>query len=296
MIRNLLLFFVALMAIWTPAAAQEPDDAHPLQGTWALQIDDASVFVFLLERNDRGNWRGAWLRPERFRGNGVVFSHFRGSEVVRTVDYTMHEDALELRFAPTSEEGSTDVLHFRATGTNQAELTYTGTDLAPFPLVRVVRGTPLGPFEDNRIYDRDNAVVEADYDPADEPALRQVVEEVEVAEEAPAPQEPAPQSRIDDDFLDGLDDLAPAPGAAPKREQDDASEADEPVTTIARACTDLDPDALPDAEELDALWGDDYEAIGSGLDIREYRMDNGDIARVTMLGERIYLNACGSAD
>jgi|GEM_PF-825316 len=295
MIKRLLLFFAALVAFPLSAAAQD------LDGTWALQIDDASIFVFVLESNERGDWRGIWLRPQRFRGNGVVFSQLRGAEVVRTTDYTIQDEALELRFAPTRDEGSTDVLHFRSTGENRAEMTYTGTDLAPYPLVRVVGGTQLGPFDDDRIYDRDNAAVEAEYDPAQEPAAAPPPEEPEPVEEAAVSEEPeaAPRERMTDDFLDGLDLSAPAPApatapaTAPALAPEPGPEA-EPA--IARACSDLDRENLPDAAELGELWGDAFESIGSGLDIREYRMDNGDIARITLLGERIYVNSCGPVD
>jgi len=288
MIKHVLLFLAALVALPGSTAAQD------LEGTWALQIDDASIFVFLLERNEGGDWRGAWLRPERFRGNGVVFSQLRGAELVRTTDYSMQDDVLELRFAPTREEGSTDVLRFRLTGEHQAEMTYTGTDLAPYPLVRVVAGTQLGPFFDDRIYDRDNAAIEADYDPADEPAAQPLEPEPEPNPD-PEPEpvmepEPEPRSRLSDDFLDGLGAGASIPADVPPAGVEPLPALPE---TVSRACSDLDRDDLPSADALGEMWGADYEAIGSGLDIREYRMDNGDIARVTILGERIYVNSCG---
>ena len=293
MIKHLLLFVAALFALPASAAAQD------LEGTWALQIDDASIFVFFLETDDNGNWRGAWLRPLRFIGNGVVFSQFRGSEIVTTTNSTIEGEVLELRFAPTREEGSTDILHFRSTGVNQAEMTYLETELLPFPLIRVAAGTPLGPFSDDRIYDRDNAVVEAEYDPANERVtIADAEEEVPVDE----PDEPAPEpldlpaeepveverGRLSDDFLEGLGEGSSALNTTPT--------AADTADAITRVCTDLDRNNLPDAAELAALWGEDYEAIGSGLDIREYRMDNGDIARITLLGDRVYVNSCGPAD
>ena len=70
-----------------------------------------------------------------------------------------------------------------------AELTYVGTPLAPYPLVRVARRTALGPFEEARVYDRDN--VQTAPDP--------IVEEPEPARDA----EPEPTS-IGADFLEGL--------------------------------------------------------------------------------------------
>lgn len=326
MTKQLTAFFAAFFLLTAPATAQE------LDGTWAFQIDDASIFVFTLDEREDGTWHGTWIRPDRFRGNGVVFSQFRGSETVETTVFRWQDDVLELRFAPTQAAGSTDVLRFRSTGEYQAELSYAETGLDPFPLVRVIAGTELGPFSDERIYDRDNAVVEPSYDPADEPVVEApaIAEEAEegtgfadildlpasadensvddvtddvtevgdVAEamdqaeatmneagpqvEDAAPAEDERETLIGSDFLDGLGD--PAPMSQPLDEVADIS---------ARACSDLDRGNLPSSAALEALWGDDYESIGVGLDIRDYQMANGDVARVTILDERIYLNSCG---
>ncbi|KLI65005.1 hypothetical protein [Aurantiacibacter marinus] len=290
MMKHLLSFFAALIVFTQPAAAQD------LEGTWAMQIDEAAIFVFSLEQDEDGSWRGSWLRPGRFQGNGVVFSQFRGSERVVTTDGEMDGDVLVMRFAPTRAEGSTDVLHFRSTGEYQAEMTYTGTDLDPYPLVRVAAGTALGPFSDDRIYDRDNAATQADYDPADELAASlsgsdpaEAEPDVSEATDAAA-EEPVAEERegISDDFLDGLEDGALATTGLEVAKLETAPR-------LARACADIDRTNLPAPEDLGQLWGDEFESIGSGLEIREYQMDNGDIARVTLLGDSIYLNSCGPA-
>ncbi len=288
MIKHLLSFLVALFALSLPAAAQD------LEGTWAMQIDDAAIFVFSLEQDEDGSWRGTWLRPARFQGNGVIFSQLRGSEEVVTTNAAMEGEVLVMRFAPTRPEGSVDVLQFRLTGEYQAEMTYMETGLEPYPLVRVAAGTELGPFSDDRIYDRDNAVSLGDYDPAAEvetevAASEPRADEFETIEDTAAQSADDEGEGISENFLDGLDDPALPTNEAPEAAVPAASSA------LARACADLDRDRLPTGAELDDIWGDDFDSIGTGLEIREYRMANGDIARITFLGESIYVNSCGPA-
>ncbi|MGB3166866.1 MAG: hypothetical protein WBA68_08845 [Alteraurantiacibacter sp.] len=305
MLKRLLLVIAAFFALPGAAASQD------LEGYWAFQIDDAVIFLFALDRTADGEWRGQWVRPQSFRGNGVVFSQFRGGEAVTTTEFAVDGETVELRFPPTREEGSTDILRFEPTGENEARMHYVGVELPPFPLVRVARSTALGPFEDERLYDRDNAVTESSYDPADDDATQTEVEAVEgsvedddvgdagtediaeaaeeVVEEDEAGEGSEGTPRIAGDFLDGI-------GTALAKSEvtgDDASDTE--PTELSRACADLDRSDLPNRAGLDVLWGDDFEAIGDGLEIREYRMDNGDIARVTMLDDRIYLNRCGPA-
>ena len=305
MLKRLLLVIAAFFALPGAAAAQD------LEGYWAFQIDDAVIFLFALDQTPDGDWRGQWVRPQSFRGNGVVFSQFRGGEGVTTTEFAVDGETVELRFPPTREEGSTDILRFEPTGENQARMHYVGVELPPFPLVRVARSTALGPFDDARLYDRDNAVTESSYDPADDEAVEMEAEAVEetvdaddgddvVADELAETAEEAIEDsetgegnesapRISGDFLDGL-------GTATEESEETEDEAtqDEPAE-LARACADLDRSELPNRAGLDALWGDDFETLGDGLDIREYRMDNGEIARVTMLDDRVYLNRCGPA-
>lgn len=284
MIRKLLLFIAVVLACPVSVSAQDGSQ----QGHWALKINDAAIWVFSLEKEEDGSWQGSWLRPDRFEGNGVVFVRFSGEELVTTRDGLEREDVVQLRFAPTREGGSTDVLHFTMTGENEMSMEYLGTNLDPYPLVRVARGTGLGPFEDGLIYDRDNAVTVSDYDATDEPAEMAALEEAEAAT-LDAADEAEPVRRVGADFLDGVGSVEQADTqevAAP-----DAA-AEKPV--LSRACGDLDRRNLPDPRELDTLWGDDYEQLGDGLDIREYVMTNGDIARVTVLEERIFLNHCGA--
>lgn len=325
MFKRLMLFAALLLTL--PAAANAQDGEGDHAGTWAFRINDAHIWVFTMQRDGEAGWNGTWLRPARFEGNGVVFVRFAGEELVETEDGMQRENTVQLRFRPTQRGGTGDVLHFTLTGPNEMTMEYLGTELEPYPLIRVVRGTGLGPFSEGMIYDRDNAVTVSDYDPADEPAEEAaaddtVIEDEEDTAEADAEEEAASEDEADDaagdedagvgepdadaptprigaDFLGTSDDnAAEAPADAEAAHAEDASEEplpELPGTENARACSDLNRRNLPSPAELDELWGEDFEQLGNGLDIREYAMDNGDIARVTVLDDRIYLNRCGPA-
>lgn len=329
MIKRFLLLAFAVFAMPVAASAQEQEGTH--EGTWALKINDAHIWVFTLERDGEGGWDGSWLRPARFEGNGIVFVRFAGEELVEAADGSQREGVVQLRFPPTQRGGTGDVLHFSMTGEYTMTMEYLGTELEPYPLVRVVRGSGLGPFDENMIYDRDNAVTVAEYDPTDEPSEAElVVDEAVEAAEAMAADELAEEavepgdvleadeavdddsaveaveteelrpSRMTEDFLDGLGEPEDAAAAAEETAEEPAEtpSAADVITSLeenTRACSDLDRRNLPDPEDLDALWGADYEQLGNGLDIREYVMSDGQIARVTVLEDRIYLNRCGPA-
>ncbi|APE27844.1 hypothetical protein [Aurantiacibacter gangjinensis] len=303
MVSRFLILFAALLL---PAQAlAQASEAEELEGSWALRIDDATIFVFTLDRLDDGRWQGQWMRPERINSNGWIFREMEGAQLVRAVRTAERDGVVQLVFTGPLGDGRNDVLRFRQTGTNQAELTYVGVPTDPYPLIRVPGSQQLGPFDEIRIYDRDNAVTEADYTPDAESApddaadvaddarsseqmeaeADSVDEEAQadsVDEQAAPPELAQDETLIGEDFLEDLDNAPLSESDAPSTEAE-----------IARACTDIDRDNPPDADGLSALWGDDYESIGTGLDIREYRMDNGDIARITLLDDRIYVNSCG---
>lgn len=210
MIARLLLFFAAL-CLSAPALADDHDAS--LDGHWAFRIDDATIFVFSLEKQDGGGWEGAWTRPAQIDSNGVVFRAMAGQQTVRPVSVSERDGALQLTFAGPGDTARNDILRFRQTGENRAELSYVGIPGDPYPLVRVAPDTPLGPFDEVRIYDRDNAVIEADYvEQVAEPSGEEVASGVEdeagndagtadADDEAGSDEEPA---RITADFLDDL--------------------------------------------------------------------------------------------
>lgn len=204
-------FLIVLAALLLPGQAM----AQSLEGHWALQIGDAKIFIFALDRGDDGTWEGAWTRPAAIESNGVVFRRMSGSETVLPVEARQRGEVVQLTFdGPPEANGRQDVLRFALVGDNQAQLQYVGIPGDPYPLIRVLSDTLLGPFEEMRIYDRDLAVIEAEYN--DEPAPVEALvplEEVVLSE----PDEPAGEAeaandsdadetppRITADFLDGL--------------------------------------------------------------------------------------------
>lgn len=189
------LIFAALAALLLPQAAL----ANDLEGRWALRIDDANIFVFQLEEDAEGEWSGSWIRPERFAGSGVVFAMLSGSVEVEADGASTLGDAVALRFEDRRPGAVPDVFRFRLVAENRAELTYVGTGFDPYPLIRVPRDAGVGPFDAERLYDRDNAVTEAEFVEVAEPEAES---ETVAADEAVA-EEPSP--RVGDDFLDDLD-------------------------------------------------------------------------------------------
>lgn len=151
-------FLIALAALLLPAQAL----ANDLEGHWAFRIDEATIFVFALEEREGGGWTGSWTRPAQISSNGMVFRNMDGSQTVTPQGVIEREGAVQLTFAgPPEARGRNDILQFRLVSENQAQLTYIGLPGDPYPLVRVVPDTALGPFEEARIYDRDRAVTEA---------------------------------------------------------------------------------------------------------------------------------------
>ncbi|WP_120077568.1 hypothetical protein [Aurantiacibacter odishensis] len=211
MVARLFLFFAAL-CLSVPAFADDHDPS--LEGHWAFRIGDATIFVFSLEQQDDGGWEGAWTRPAEIDSNGVIFRAMAGQQTVRPLSTSERDGGLQLTFAGPGDTARNDVLRFRQSGENRAELNYVGIPGDPYPLVRVAPDTPLGPFDEVRIYDRDHAVTEAEYvAQAEEPSVAEaagVVEEAdpgnaeeatEADEEAQSDEEPP---RITADFLDDL--------------------------------------------------------------------------------------------
>lgn len=203
-------FLLVLAALLLPGQAV----AQSLEGHWALQIDDAKIFIFALDRIDDGTWEGAWTRPSAIESNGVVFRQMSGSETILPVEAQQRGEVVQLTFdGPPEANGRQDVLRFALVGDNQARLQYVGIPGDPYPLIRVLSDAALGPFEEMRIYDRDLAVTEAEYND-EPPSLEALVplEEVELVEpaETAGEEESVGENDEDDvpritaDFLDGL--------------------------------------------------------------------------------------------
>lgn len=187
MIRTL----VAIAALLLPAHVLAQD----LEGHWALRIDDANIFVFALEQGEDGQWQGTWTRPAEIDSNGAVFRRMAGSETIAPTDVQASQDMVRMTFAGPPGTQGTDVLRIALVAENQARLVYQGIPGDPYPLIRVGTNADLGPFDETRIYDRDNAVTEAEFVPEAEPE-----EDEARADEEEETQRP----RLTADFLDGL--------------------------------------------------------------------------------------------
>lgn len=170
--QRALLFLMLVAGFWPGSAL-----AQDLEGAWALKIGDAIIFRFEMERDADDQWTGSWTRPASFRTNGVFFSNMHGSETVQATSVISVGGKVELAFANRPSAAASGLFRFRQTGPDQAELTHVATGYAPYPLIRVAPGSPLGPFSENYVYDRDNAV--------SEPALAEMVD---IAEIVPAPE------------------------------------------------------------------------------------------------------------
>ncbi len=198
-------FLLSLAALLLHAPLLANDGEATLEGHWAFRIDEATIFVFALDERDEqdgGGWEGNWTRPETVTSNGMVFRNMSGRQTVVPMEAIQRRDAVQLTFEGPQADGRRDILQFRLTGENQARLDYIGIEGEPFPLIRVQPDTPLGPFDPMRIYDRDNAIVQAEFGSEEESPESPAVMDANESETAPE-DEDAP-SRIDKDFLDGL--------------------------------------------------------------------------------------------
>ena len=143
-LKRLMLLLALLLPL--PAAAQ----SQALAGSWALRLDGAAIMRFDLERDGKA-WKATWVKPGSFASDGKRF----GRISLPAVELPSRRgkaigDWAELTF--NDPEAGNQVFRFRLTGPDKAEMLYVDTGLAPFALVRVPPGTPLGPFEDGKVY------------------------------------------------------------------------------------------------------------------------------------------------
>ena len=148
-----LLIALALTLLSLPAAAQE---GEPLEGSWALQIGGTTIFRFDLSRADAGGeWHGTWSRPSRFATDGDNFSSMQlPARRISSNAGIEFDGAVEVSFPDPRPEAIPDIFRFRLIDPDAAEMTYVGTDLAPYVLQRVEPDTPLGPFAEGMTYSR----------------------------------------------------------------------------------------------------------------------------------------------
>ena len=198
-----LLLAIALLFTAVPAAAQ--DDT--LQGSWALVADETVIFRFDLQPEAGTEWSGTWLRPDSFGSNGEVFVQVKGPvERVEAMGGNDFAGLVEVSFHDPRPDAVPDIFRFRQTGPDTAEMTYVGTDLAPYPMQRVTRNTPLGPWEADKVYRRpvssEGAAMVGGRPGQELPGGAGDLDDTRVENE-PAPDSGDAQ-RIGNDFLDGL--------------------------------------------------------------------------------------------
>ena len=210
-------FLLALAALLMPAHAFAQDVA----GTWDFRLDETTIFRFAIAEGEDGEWTGEWSRPANFNSDGNAFTQLRGG--VETIDSAAgyeFEGDVELSFDDPRPGAVPDVFRFAEGPDDTLVMTYVGTDLAPYVLVRADADAPMGGWDEAATYRRITAA------PAGAPTgarlgdvdfqlngIRTVstrrpaqpVSEPEAAEETEdGVGEAAEDRRLGDDFLEGL--------------------------------------------------------------------------------------------
>lgn len=183
----------ALIALLLPLSVHAKDQTPSLEGSWDMQIEGATIFRFVIEEGQDGEWLGQWQRPDRFNSDGNAFYNMRGGvKTSASMTGILFLDMVELAFEDPRPGAIPDIFRFRLTGPDTAEMTYVGTGLAPYGLVRAAGDGAIGDWDATRIYRRPlaNAAPSLVVPPATAPAP------------ATAPVNDPP--RIDSGFLDGL--------------------------------------------------------------------------------------------
>jgi hypothetical protein len=162
-LKRLMLLLALLLP--APAAAQ----SQALAGSWALRLDGAAIMRFDLQRDGKA-WKGTWVKPGSFASDGKRF----GRISLPAVELPSRRgkaigDWAELTF--NDPDAGSQVFRFRVTGPDKVEMLYVDTGLAPFTLVRVAAGAPLGPFEEGKVYGASALPRDAGPSPPQEPAF-----------------------------------------------------------------------------------------------------------------------------
>ncbi len=176
--------FLVLAALMLPLSAS----AQTLEGSWDMRVDGTTVFRFTIEEGMDGEWLGQWQRPASFNSDGNAFYNMRGGvKTSPSMTGILFQGTVELAFDDPRPGAIPDIFRFRQTGPDSAEMTYVGTDLAPYPMVRAAASDTIGNWDAARIY-------------------RRTVPGARGEEVLPAVEEPAgePTGRIGRDFLEGL--------------------------------------------------------------------------------------------
>jgi len=191
--RTFLALFVGLFLALLPAGARAQSEA--LEGNWDFRIDGVTIFRFEIVKADAGEWRGTWSRPDSFATDGYAFARLRGGvEKIPSMTGIMFDGKVELSFDDPRPNAIPDIFRFDLLDYSTARMTYVGTDLAPFGMVRAGPGDRIGAWNERAIYarPRPDTVVEAQSPRPILPPARSAGGDAVVVAAEPAPAEPAP--------------------------------------------------------------------------------------------------------
>ncbi len=137
-----------------PAASPAQEQAS-LEGLWDLAIDGVAIFRFEIRQAAGGEWSGTWSRPNRFNTDGNVFGNLGGGvKTTPSMTGILFAGAVELSFDDPRPGAVPDIFRFRQIDADTAEMTYVGTDLAPYRMVRAGDGAGFGSWPEGRVYRR----------------------------------------------------------------------------------------------------------------------------------------------
>lgn len=134
--------------------AASPASAAP-EGDWVARIGDAAFWRISIRKIDTG-WSGTWSRPAHFTFAEDGFSTVEGPVVHRdSLSMQAIGDSIEFSFKNPRLDATPNILRFRETGTNTAQIEFAGIPPGvTLPTINMVRdsATPLGPWDRNRLY------------------------------------------------------------------------------------------------------------------------------------------------
>jgi len=151
--RLFLALVLCLQLAFVPSSAQAQSEA--LEGSWDFRLDGVTIFRFEISRSGAQEWRGTWSRPESFGTDGYTFTRLRGGvEEVPSMTGIKFNEKVELSFDDPRPNAIPDIFRFELIDYSSARMTYVGTDLAPFAMVRAAPGDPIGKWNDRVAYSR----------------------------------------------------------------------------------------------------------------------------------------------
>lgn len=145
------ILILALSLILLPATALAQD----IEGRWDLRVDGTTIFRFDISEGDGGEWHGIWYRPESFATDGNAFGRIRGGvEEIESMTGIEFLEMVELSFDDPRPGAIPDIFRFQLLDADSVRMTYVGTDLAPYALVRAGADDAMGDWDQQRVYRR----------------------------------------------------------------------------------------------------------------------------------------------